>query len=59
MAVEAAIPGRQAVSGRIDPATGEPLPKGVSYRGPKQYMARKKVSITVRILILRPVASWS
>lgn len=44
MAGEATIPGRQAVSGRIDPATRKPLPKGVSYRGPKQYMARKVVN---------------
>ncbi|WP_231874751.1 hypothetical protein [Acetobacter cerevisiae] len=31
------------MSGRTDPATGKPLPHGVSYRGPKQYMTRKVV----------------
>ncbi|GEN04662.1 hypothetical protein AIN02nite_26870 [Acetobacter indonesiensis] len=31
------------MSGRMDPATGNPLPRGVSYRGPKQYMTRKMV----------------
>ncbi|MBS1036678.1 hypothetical protein [Gluconobacter cerinus] len=31
------------MSARIDPATGKPLPKGVTYRGPKQYMTRKVV----------------
>ncbi|MFT8420089.1 MAG: site-specific integrase [Gluconacetobacter sp.] len=37
--------GDRAVSAasRVDPATGKPLPKGVSYRGPRQYMARKVV----------------
>ncbi|WP_179193778.1 hypothetical protein [Acetobacter malorum] len=30
-------------SRRTDPATGKPLPRIVSYRGPKQYMTRKVV----------------
>jgi integrase len=33
----------EVMSGRMDPATGKPLPRGVSYRGPKQYMTRKVV----------------
>jgi len=31
------------MSARIDPATGKPIPKGVTFRGPKQYMTRKVV----------------
>ncbi|GAA10532.1 hypothetical protein ATPR_3536 [Acetobacter tropicalis NBRC 101654] len=30
-------PAGDVMSGRTDPATGKPLPRGVSYRGPKQY----------------------
>lgn len=36
-------PTGDVMSGRTDPATGKPLPRGVSYRGPKQYMTRKVV----------------
>ncbi|MFT8646264.1 tyrosine-type recombinase/integrase [Gluconacetobacter sp.] len=43
MESEAGIPEGAAVSGRLDPATGKPLPRGVTYRGPKQYMTRKVV----------------
>jgi len=43
MADDAIPDGRPGMSARIDPATGKPLPKGVTYRGPKQYMTRKVV----------------
>ncbi|ANA14454.1 MULTISPECIES: tyrosine-type recombinase/integrase [Acetobacter] len=36
-------PAGDVMSGRTDPATGKALPRGVSYRGPRQYMTRKVV----------------
>jgi len=43
MADDAIPDGRPGVSARIDPATGKALPRGVTYRGPRQYQTRKVV----------------
>ncbi len=45
----------------LDPATGKPLPDGITYRGPSQYRARKLIKgqrITKTFTTVRFAVRW-